>query len=113
MCGPEPSQQVWPHVEYIVKNYGKKFFLLGSDYAWPRETNKMFKEKFSEYGGKVVGEVYVPFNTPEYESVLRDIRASGADVVLPLSDGQRHGQFPATVPRRRHGQGHRDLDRGR
>jgi urea transport system substrate-binding protein len=82
MIGPEPSQQVWPHIEYMVKNYGKKFFLIGSDYAWPRETNKMFKEKFAEYDGEVVGEVYVPFNTPEYESVLRDIRNSGAEVVF-------------------------------
>jgi urea transport system substrate-binding protein len=82
MCGPEPSQQVWPHVEYIVKNHGKKFFLIGSDYAWPRETNKMFKQKFAEFGGEVVGESYIPFNTPEYESVLREIRASGAEVVF-------------------------------
>lgn len=82
MFGPEPSQQVWPHVEYVVKNHGKKFFLIGSDYAWPRETNKMFKEKFAELGGEVVGEVYIPFNTPEYESVLRDIRNSGASVVF-------------------------------
>ena len=82
MFGPEPSQQVWPHVEYVVKNHGKKFFLIGSDYAWPRETNKMFKEKFAEFGGEVVGEVYIPFNTPEYESVLRDIKSSGASVVF-------------------------------
>lgn len=82
MIGPEPSQQVWPHVEYMVRNYGRKFFLIGSDYAWPRETNKMFKEKFAEYDGEVVGEVYIPFNTPEYESVLRDIRNSGAEVVF-------------------------------
>jgi urea transport system substrate-binding protein len=82
MFGPEPSQQVWPHVEYVVKNHGKKFFLIGSDYAWPRETNKMFKKKFAEFGGEVVGEVYVPFNTPQYESALRDIRNSGAQVVF-------------------------------
>ncbi len=82
MFGPEPSQQVWPHIEYIVKNYGRKFFLIGSDYAWPRETNKMFKEKFAEFDGEVVGEVYVPFNTPEYASVLREIRESGAGVVF-------------------------------
>ena len=82
MFGPEPSQQVWPHVEYVMKNHGKKFFLIGSDYAWPRETNKMFKEKFAEFGGEVVGEVYIPFNTPGYESVLRDIKSSGANVVF-------------------------------
>lgn len=82
MCGPEPSQQVWPHVEYIVKNHGKKFFLIGSDYAWPRETNAMFKDKLAEFDGEVVGEVYIPFNTPEYESVLRNIRDSGAEVIF-------------------------------
>ncbi|MCW2241553.1 substrate-binding protein [Azospirillum canadense] len=82
MFGPEPSQQVWPHVDYIMKKHGKRFFLIGSDYAWPRETNKMFKEKFKELGGEVVGEVYIPFNTPQYESVLRDIRNAKAEVVF-------------------------------
>ena len=67
MFGPEPSQQVWPFIDYVMKNHGKKFFLIGSDYAWPRETNKMFQEKFEELGGEVVGEVYIPFNTPQYE----------------------------------------------
>lgn len=82
MFGPEPSQQVWPHVDYIMKKHGKRFFLIGSDYAWPRETNKMFKEKFKELGGEVVGEVYIPFNTPQYESVLRDIRGAKTEVVF-------------------------------
>lgn len=82
MFGPEPSQQVWPHVDYIMKKHGKRFFLIGSDYAWPRETNKMFKEKFKELGGEVVGEVYIPFNTPQYESVLRDIRNAKTEVVF-------------------------------
>jgi urea transport system substrate-binding protein len=82
MFGPEPSQQVWPHIDYVLKNHGKKFFLIGSDYAWPRETNKMFKEKFQQAGGEVVGEVYIPFNTPQYDSVLRDMRDSKAQVIF-------------------------------
>ncbi|HYG87331.1 MAG TPA: substrate-binding protein [Azospirillum sp.] len=82
MFGPEPSQQVWPHVDYVMKKHGKRFFLIGSDYAWPRETNKMFKEKFSQLGGEVVGEIYIPFNTPQYESALRDIRNAKTEVVF-------------------------------
>jgi urea transport system substrate-binding protein len=82
MFGPEPTQQVWPHMKYIMDTYGKKFFMIGSDYAWPRVTNMMTKKKLAELGGEVVGEVYVPFNTPQYESVLRDIRASKADVIF-------------------------------
>ncbi|MES1931842.1 urea ABC transporter urea-binding protein [Salinisphaera shabanensis T35B1] len=82
MFGPTPSQQVWPHLEYMVKNHGKKFFMIGSDYAWPRVTNEVTKPKLEELGGEVVGEVYIPFNTPQYESVLRDIRNSGADIIF-------------------------------
>jgi urea transport system substrate-binding protein len=56
--------------------------MIGSDYAWPRVTNKVTKQKLQELGGEVVGEVYVPFNTPQYESVLRDIRNSGANIIF-------------------------------
>jgi urea transport system substrate-binding protein len=82
MFGPEPTQQVWPHMEYMTKKYGKKFFMIGSDYAWPRVTNEVTKQKLNELGGEVVGEVYIPFNTPQYESVLRDIRSSGASIIF-------------------------------
>lgn len=82
MFGPEPTQQVWPHMEYMTKTYGKKFFMIGSDYAWPRVTNEVTKQKLKELGGEVVGEIYIPFNTPQYESVLRDIRGSGANIVF-------------------------------
>jgi urea transport system substrate-binding protein len=82
MFGPEPSEQVWPHMEYIVKKHGGKFFMIGSDYVWPRETNRLTKQKLKELGGSTVGEVYIPFNTPQYGSVLGQIRRSGADVIF-------------------------------
>mgnify|MGYP006291892593 CR=1 FL=1 len=82
MFGPEPTQQVWPHMEYMTKKFGKKFFMIGSDYAWPRVTNEMTKRKLAELGGEVVGEQYIPFNTPQYDSVLRDIRNSGCDLIF-------------------------------
>ncbi|NIR30596.1 MAG: ABC transporter substrate-binding protein [Gammaproteobacteria bacterium] len=82
MFGPEPTQQVWPHLEYMMGKFGKKFFMIGSDYAWPRVTNLVTKRKLTELGGEIVGEVYIPFNTPQYESVLREIRGSGADIVF-------------------------------
>jgi urea transport system substrate-binding protein len=82
MFGPEPTQQVWPHMEYMMNSFGKKFFMIGSDYAWPRVTNLVTKRKLEELGGEVVAEVYIPFNTPQYESVLREIRDSGADIIF-------------------------------
>lgn len=85
--GPVPSQQVWPHMPYMTDNFGKRFFMIGSDYAWPRVTNEVTKVKLDELGGEVVGEVYIPFDTPQYESVLRDIRHSGADIIFHTLTG--------------------------
>jgi urea transport system substrate-binding protein len=87
MFGPEPTQQVWPHMEYMMSKFGKKFFMIGSDYAWPRVTNQVTKRKLDELGGEVVGEIYIPFNTPQYESALRDIRQSGADIIFHTLTG--------------------------
>jgi urea transport system substrate-binding protein len=87
MFGPEPTQQVWPHMEYMTKQFGKKFFMIGSDYVWPRVTNKFSKEKLAELGGEVVGEVYIPFNTPQYDSALRQIRDSKANIIFHTLTG--------------------------
>lgn len=87
MFGPEPTQQVWPLMEYMTKKFGKKFFMIGSDYVWPRVTNEFTKEKLKELGGQVVGEVYIPFNTPQYESALRQIRDAKPNIIFHTLTG--------------------------
>lgn len=82
MFGPVPSQQVWPHMEYMMKKFGKKFYMVGSDYVWPRVTNEVTKEKLKELGGSVAGEQYIPFNTPNYESTLADIKKAKPDIIF-------------------------------
>jgi urea transport system substrate-binding protein len=87
MFGPEPTQQVWPFMDYMMKNFGKKFFMIGSDYVWPHVTNKFTKEKLKELGGELVGELYIPFNTPQYDSALRQIRESKANIIFHTLTG--------------------------
>jgi urea transport system substrate-binding protein len=69
-------------MEQMVKEHGKKFYMIGSDYAWPQVTNLFTKEKLQELGGEAVAEVYIPFNTPQYESVLREIREKKPDIIF-------------------------------
>ena len=102
MFGPEPTQQVWPHMEHMMNEFGKKFFMIGSDYAWPRVTNLVTKRKLEELGGEVVGEVYIPFNTPQYEFGPARDPGLGRRHHLPLADRQRHRELPAPVRGRRH-----------
>ncbi len=82
MFGLEPTQQVWPHAEYMIRKYGRRFFLIGSDYIWPLGTNLLSKRRILELGGEIVGEVYIPLNARQYDAVLRAIRAARPDIIL-------------------------------
>ena len=63
--GETPPQQAQPAVEFLAKEKNAKtFFLIGDDYVWPRKSNEQIKKYVAQYGGKVVGEEYVPFGAP-------------------------------------------------
>ena len=83
VLGETPLQQVKPSVEWFAKKQNaKKWYLIGNDYNWPRNTNKAAKEYIAANGGEVVGEEYFPFTTDNFDASLNKIKASKPDVVL-------------------------------
>ncbi len=58
--GAAPNQQIEPAVTWLLENKGKKFFLVGSDYVFPRTANTIIKEQLKAKGGETVGEDYLP-----------------------------------------------------
>ncbi|MCW2809523.1 MAG: hypothetical protein JWQ93_3478 [Marmoricola sp.] len=82
MFGSEPSGQVYPFLEYMLNKHGKRFFLAGSDYVWPRETNRLVKAKLAELGGEVVGEAYAPIGTAQFGGLIEKIRNADTDVLF-------------------------------
>lgn len=89
----EATQSVIPAVNWLAANKGKSFYLIGSDYIWPRTTNKIAKPTIAKAGGKVVGEDYFPLTQTEFGTVINKIRASGADVVLSTVVGGSNVAF--------------------
>lgn len=78
-----PSQQLAPVVPWLAQNRGaSKWYLIGNDYNWPRDTNAAAKGYIEAAGGSVVGEEYLPFTADNFDSNLGRIRSSGADAVL-------------------------------
>lgn len=77
-----PEQWVDPLVPYVAENYGKRFYLVGSDYIWPQKMNEAVRRAAEAAGAEVVGEEYVPFGVKDFTSTLRKIESSGADVVV-------------------------------
>jgi urea transport system substrate-binding protein len=74
--GAAPNQQIEPSVEWLLKNKGKEFFLVGSDYVFPRTANTIIKAQLAALGGKVVGEDYIPLGGTEVTPIISKIKAA-------------------------------------
>ena len=81
--GPVPAQQVEPLFPWLMRHTGAKtFYMPSADYIWPHTMNKKVREVVTAEGGSVVGEEYFPMDHMNYDIVVDDIMASGADVVF-------------------------------
>lgn len=78
-----PAQQLAPTIPWLAENEGaSRWYLIGNDYNWPRDTNAAATTIITQNGGEIVGEEYVPLGTADYDASLQRIRSSGADAVL-------------------------------
>ncbi|MGJ3244960.1 MAG: urea ABC transporter substrate-binding protein [Elainellaceae cyanobacterium] len=74
--GAAPNQQIEPAVQWLMDNKGTQFFLVGSDYVFPRTANTIIKEQLAAIGGEVVGEDYLPLGDTEVTSIISRIRSA-------------------------------------
>lgn len=106
--GNMPNQQATDFIPWIMENVGKKVFLVGSDYVFPKTCNKQARALVEMYGGKVVGEEYAPLGHTDFSTIVNKIKDSGADVVYSAiigdsntafyKDYQQYGLSPEKVP---------------
>jgi urea transport system substrate-binding protein len=83
-----PEQQVPPIVDYFNKEKGaKKFFLIGSDYAFGRGMLAFTKAYIEKTGGKVVGEEYLPMDGSDWTSVISKLKSAAADALITSTAG--------------------------
>ncbi len=91
--GCMPNQQATEFVPYILENIGKKVFLVGSDYVFPKTCNKQARALIEQNGGEVVGEEYVPLGGTDFSTVINKIKESGADVIYSAVIGDSNTAF--------------------
>ncbi len=83
VLGETPAQQLEPVIPWITSEKSvSKWYLIGNDYNWPRDTNAAAKGYIANSGGEVVGEEYLPFTADNFDSNLAKIKDSGANAVL-------------------------------
>jgi urea transport system substrate-binding protein len=77
--GAAPNQQIEPAVDWLLENKGKQFFLVGSDYVFPRTANTIIKEQLKAKGGETVGEDYLPLGNSEVTPIITKIKQALPD----------------------------------
>jgi urea ABC transporter urea binding protein len=86
--GTTPNQQIIPAVRYCFGFLNKRrFFLVGSDYIFPRAANAVIRDELKILGGQIVGETYLPLGSGEVAEVIGKIVASKPDMILNTING--------------------------
>lgn len=82
--GQEATQQILAGLDWVVKEKkAKSFFLVGSDYIWPRTSNKIARKHIENViKGSVVGEEYYPLGNTQFGSLINKIKLKKPDVVF-------------------------------
>jgi urea transport system substrate-binding protein len=80
--GAVPNQQQANFVPWIIKNLNKKkFFIVGSNYIYPREMAKVCKILLEQHGAQWVADEYLELGHSEWGAMVKKIKDSGCDVV--------------------------------
>ena len=91
--GATTNQQIVPSVEYLLNQKKVKFFLLGSDYVFPRTANKIIKAQLAASGGQTVAEGYTPLGYTDYSTIISKIKAANPDVIYNSLNGDSNVAF--------------------
>jgi len=91
--GAQPNQQILPAYDWAKAKGMKSFFLVGSDYVFPRTANLIVKKHLDHDGLTLAGEQYVPLGGTDFSAVIAKIRAAKPDVIFNTLNGDSNVSF--------------------
>lgn len=91
--GAAPNQQIVPAIQYLINQGYKKFFLIGSDYVFPRTANMIINAQVKDAGCEVVGEEYADMDQTDFASIISKIEAAKPDVIINTLNGTGNVSF--------------------
>ena len=82
--GAAPNQNAVVLAHFLLKEYGTRFYFVGSNYVYPHESNRIMRTLVQQNGGEVVGERYVDISAgrPQFRPIISDIKRQKPDVVF-------------------------------
>jgi branched-chain amino acid transport system substrate-binding protein len=93
--GAAPNQNSLPLARYIFERYGKRVFMVGSDYIYPFESNRIMADLIKQAGGEILGEIYVPLQAEaaDFVSAIHEIAHAEPDAIFSTVVGRSTAVF--------------------
>ena len=102
--GAVPNQQILPSIDWLLSAEGgskQRFFLVGSDYVFPRTANLIIKKYLESKSLSIVGEIYARLRQQQFEPVVSSIQKADADVVISTINGDSNIHFYSELSRQK------------
>jgi urea transport system substrate-binding protein len=92
--GATPKQQIIPAVQWAHDSLKKRrFFLVGSDYVFPRIANEIIKDQIKNLGAELAGEAYRPLGSAAFGPLVAEIVAAKPECILNTVSGDSNVAF--------------------
>jgi len=91
--GSTPAQNVQKLVPYVLKNWGKKVYIVAADYNYGQITSKWITKYTREGGGEVLGADFFPLDVTQFGPAISKIQAAKPDAVVSALVGGSHVSF--------------------
>lgn len=91
--GAAPNQQIIPATKWALDNLGRRIFVVGSDYVFPRTAGAIVRAQVAALNGEVVAEAYRPLGSTDFAAVAEEIKATRPDVVFNTINGDSNIAF--------------------
>lgn len=77
-----PNQNLVPLLRYAIERFGSRAYLIGSNYVWGWESNRIARELIDVSLGEVINEKYYRFGHTDFDTLIQDVIDQQASFVL-------------------------------
>ncbi len=93
--GAAPNQNSLQLAKYLLSTYGNRFLLVGSNYVYPYESNRLMTDFVMQDRGKILDEIYVPLDagSKDFDKVIHRIKKTSPDVIFSTIVGRSTALF--------------------
>lgn len=91
--GSAPNQQIIPGTMWALNNLGKRVYLIGSDYIFPRTANLVIRDMVAANHDTILAERYRPLGESDFSAITAELRTLKPDLVLNTLNGDSNTHF--------------------